>query len=124
MLTNEIYKGGTDEPTLIEVIEIDTPVPVPFTVSKRQFAQILAEDGEIAWDAAEDWAARGIVPQPMIDIATMAINDEIELRRTLFVVASAGSFERNNPMIALFGWLMGKTNEQIDSWFIRGAALN
>lgn len=82
-------------------------------VSIRQFAQALAETGQLTWADARAWGARGEVPPPILE-EIEKIEDFTERNRTLMFLEAAKSVERRHPKTLELADLMGWSSEQLD----------
>ena len=96
--------------------------PVPASVSDRQFAQALAEVGDLDWPAATDWAATGTIPEAILLILA-AIEDELTRNRAAMFLRSATVYERHHPMTEVLLQMMGKTADQADDLWRLAATL-
>jgi hypothetical protein len=96
--------------------------PVPASVSDRQFAQALAEVGDLPWDIAEEWAATGTVPEAILAILA-AIPDELTRNRASMFLRSAQIYERHHPMTETLLNAMGKTADESDNLWRLAATL-
>ncbi len=96
--------------------------PVPASVSDRQFAQALAEIGDLPWEAATDWAATGTIPEAILAILA-AVPDELTRNRASMFLRSATAYERHHPMTEVLLQLIGKTADQADDLWRLAATL-
>jgi hypothetical protein len=96
--------------------------PVPASVSDRQFAQALAEIGDLDWVAATEWAATGEVPLEILSIL-QGIPDQLTSNRALMFLRSATVYERHHPMTETLLAAMGKSPEDADNLWRLAATL-
>lgn len=111
-----------EEPEEEPVPEPVDPDDVPFSVSDRQFAQALAELGQITWSEARAWGARGEVPAQFIELIDQ-IPDEIEKQRALMFLEAAQTFERHHPMTLTLAGMLGWDDGQLDALWRYAATL-
>lgn len=108
-----------DDPEVVAFL--NPPMPVPQTLSRRQFFQQAAIDGMISEDEAFAAVATGTIPPPMQDYIDSLPADEQFNAKMLF--GGAQVFERNAEITSDFGHEKGMTDEEIDQFFIDGANL-
>ncbi|HEX2554258.1 MAG TPA: hypothetical protein VHL98_11180 [Microvirga sp.] len=101
----------------------DAPAnPVPAAVSDRQFAQALAEMGEIPWPEAEEWGATGAIPAQLAAVVA-AIPDEATRQRAVMFLRSAQTYERRHPMTLALAAALGWTDANLDDLWRLAATL-
>lgn len=124
MGTVNIWRDGEiveiDEADLMrhtpEEISVGLSLPLP-GLSDRQFFQGLAEREIITWDEAFAAIQTGTVPQTLVDLINAAIEDEMDRKRALFLVAGAVTFEFSNPLVPMIGARYEWDEEQLrDFW--------
>lgn len=98
-----------------------TPVvPVPASISDRQFFQQLAVAGIITQDQALASNA-AVIPAPLLTIIdAMPANQQFA---TKMLVSGATLFERQNPVTIAIGSAYGMTSDQVDDFFRAAASL-
>lgn len=121
----EIYTGFTDEIMVTKVkrtwSKAVPPVPVPETISDRQFFQALAESPFKIITQEEALAAvkTGDLPASMIAMI-QALPDAAKFSAEM-ILSGATEFRRSHPLVAAFGTAFGWTSEQIDAFWIEAA---
>lgn len=96
-------------------------VPVPESISDRQFFHILAVDGLIT--EAEALAAVKTGDAPAAFEAFIASLPEGQRFNARMLLEGATTFERRHPLTEAFGALYGMTPEEIDDLWRRASAL-
>ena len=103
---------------------------VPATISDRQFAQILALDGVITQDEALAWAARGDLPDALVDALSHVPEAGGQRFGAQMLLSAATLYERKHPLVGMLGALLTNPATHapyeaaaLDSIWIRGAAL-
>ncbi|CAN7337740.1 hypothetical protein LJR090_002566 [Bosea sp. LjRoot90] len=96
------------------------PVPVPASISDRQFAQQLAVLGTISEAEALAWAARGDLPAAL-EVAISALPEGARFNARM-LLAAATAYERSHPLVSELGAVMGYDAEDLDQLW-RAAAL-
>ncbi len=101
----------------------EAPVnPVPASVSDRQFAQALAELGEIPWPEAVEWGATGVIPAQLTN-ALAAIPDETDRNRATMFLRSAQTYERRHMMTVALAAALKWTEAELDDLWRLAATL-
>ena len=62
---------------------------------------------------AEDWSARGILPQVMVDIV-QTLPKEMQLLARL-ILSSTKQYDRDDPLVDMVGQVLQIPREQIDA---------
>lgn len=123
----EIECEGDAAQLVGQILDLDTgaisapPPPVPASVSDRQFAQALAERGEITWAEAQAWGARGEIPAAVL--ASLSGLPQIERDRAVMILGSVTSFERSHPLVASIAQSMGWDEAAVDDLWRFAATL-
>lgn len=90
-------------------------VPVPASISDRQFAQQLAVGGTISEAEALACAARGELPAALeAEIETLPQSERFAARMLL---SAARTYERAHPLVATLGTAMGYDSSEIDEFW-------
>ncbi|MBP1064846.1 hypothetical protein JOE51_006313 [Bradyrhizobium japonicum] len=104
----------------ITVQEVPDVLPVPASISDRQFFQQLAINGTISRDDALAAVKVGTIPAPLQAIVN-AIQDAEQRFAANMLLSGATVFERAHPLTAAIGAAQGMTSDQVDIFF-RAAA--
>lgn len=109
-----------------EIAELENrppePVPVPQTISDRQFFQQAAIDGMVSQTEAIAAVSNGAIPIVLQNIVD-GIEDPDQRFTATMLLSGATVFDRNHPLTGAIGAALGWTSEQIDQFFIQAAAL-
>lgn len=97
------------------------PTPVPQLISDRQFFQQCCIQGLCSQAEALAAVQTGTLPSALM-AAVNSIADPAQQFAAKMVLCGATQFDRNNPMTALLGALLGQTSAQMDAIW-RAAAL-
>ncbi len=104
-----LANGGVPEPY------VEPPLPVPATISDRQFFQQLAIAGIISNEDALAAVKTGTIPAALgALIAQMPVEAQFGAE---MILSGATIFERNHPMTIAIGMGYGMTSEQVDDFF-------
>ncbi|WP_457492065.1 hypothetical protein [Tardiphaga sp. P5_C7] len=111
----------TDKENGAEVLPfVPPPLPVPASISDRQFFQQLAVAGIISEDEALASNA-AVIPAPLLAlIEQMPAAQRFGVK---MLVSGATTFERENNVTIAIGQAYGMTSDQIDQFFTAAAAL-
>ena len=129
--TRIVINVQTGEQTVIpltpeEIAEIESrppePVPVPSTISDRQFFQQAAVSQIITQAEALAAVQTGTIP-PVLQTVVDGITDSDQKFAATMLLSGATVFERNHPFTHAVGTALGWTSEQIDGFFMAAAAL-
>lgn len=110
-----MYLSGNNNPYQSQ------PVPVPQVISRREFYQALAVQGQISNSDALAAVSTGTIP-PVFNtaISSLPANEQFNAQ---MVLAGAPTFYRGNPLVALLGSGLGWSNTQIDALWTLAATL-
>jgi hypothetical protein len=98
------------------------PPPVPYTISDRQFAQVLALQGLITEADALAWVKVGTVPEQLQALVDDIDDDQVRFAANM-LLGGATEFNRDHPMVAQLGAGLQMTSSQIDDIWRVGAQL-
>jgi hypothetical protein len=111
-----LSEGNTPEEPESELL------PVPSTISDRQFFQQAAILGVISQAEALAAVQTGTIP-PVLQSIVDGIQDPSEKFAATMLLAGATVFERNHPFTNAVGVALGWSTEQIDQFFIDASKL-
>ena len=107
----------------VETFEVeDAAIPVPQSISDRQFAHVLALQGLISQDEALAWVKTGDVPAALQALVDKIPDPTIKFSAQM-LLAGATVFERDHPMTAQLAAGLGMSSEQVDDLWRAAAAL-
>ncbi|MDH7796422.1 MULTISPECIES: hypothetical protein [unclassified Beijerinckia] len=93
-----------------------TPLPIELigAISRRQFAKGLAHHEFVAQEEAEAFLTVGTLPAAFATmVASLPPEEQFDARMDL----QAATFERNHPLVSVFGSAQGMTEVQIDDFW-------
>lgn len=96
-------------------------VPVPQTISDRQFFQQLAVAGIVSQADALAAVKTGTIPAPLQAIVNAMPTDQQFAAE--MIISGATIFQRSHPMTIAIGTAYGWTPDQTDAFFIAAALL-
>jgi len=104
----------TGEETFVEqdIPQQNYVEPVPSTISDRQFFEQLANIGKISEEDALAAVSIGAIP-PAISTFVDAL-PPAERFKALMLLKGATTFERNHPVVPIFGLFFNMTSEEVD----------
>lgn len=105
-------------PTYVHTLE-DIPVPVPYTITRRQMILQLVAQELITPEEALDAATTGAVPA-----AVQAVFDNLEPMDQLaaeITWATMSVAERDNPLVAALAAANEMTDQDVDAFFINAS---
>ncbi|MCW2243566.1 hypothetical protein [Azospirillum canadense] len=97
------------------------PVPVPASISDRQFFQQLAVDGIVTQAEALAAVKTGDIPAALAGILDALPDDQRFAAEML--LSGATSFERAHPLSIAIGVARGMSDAEVDGFFRAAAAL-
>lgn len=97
--------------------------PVPSSISRRQFFQVLAVREIITRQEALDAVATGAIPEAMEQLIQMLADEDLQWNARM-VISGATDFERSNWFVDVFGQLRNMTSGEIDQLWTDGHALS
>jgi hypothetical protein len=98
--------------------------PVPASISRRQFFQVLATAEIITKQEALDAVTTGAIPAALDNLIELFSDDENLQWQARMAVSGATSFERNNWFVVAFGAAYGLSPEEIDGLWRDGVKLD
>jgi hypothetical protein len=111
-----VTAGGVPDPY------VAPPLPVPISISDRQFFQQLALVGTITQADALSAVKVGTIP-PALQGFVDAISDPAKKFAANMLLAGATVFERNHPLTEAIGEAQGMSPDQVDAFFTAAAEL-
>lgn len=111
-----VGSGGVVEPY------VEPPTPVPASLSRRQFFQIVAIKGWITWQEAED-AMGGAIPQALLGLIDELPLDDAQKFDARMLIKGATEFQRRHHLTYLLGYLFDLDDPAIDDLYRDGAAV-
>lgn len=97
------------------------PVVIPPIISRRQFFQQLAIDGEITEAAAEAAMDVGTIPAPLL--AAIELLPEGDHFAARMFLKGAGEYEISHPMTGIIAALMEWPEDRVTALWVDGAQL-
>lgn len=110
-----MYLSGNNTPYQTQ------PVIVPQEISRREFYQALAVQGQISNSDAIAAVSTGAIPSVFANaISSLSANDQFSAQ---MILAGAPTFYRNNPLVTVLGTALGWSSTEIDALWTFAATL-